>query len=145
MRDSRNLYPAAGRPGGDRGSHLDASNNRMSNWIKVSLVLGLHLVCWPTTSSAVLNIFSDFDHASLASWSGTLSNISLTGRSNYPGSPGWRWLYFEATGRQGAQPVFSINQDFAGGNSALNAHKMVYSYDNENWFFFDNNWTFAQR
>lgn len=111
----------------------------MTHWCKACLVLWLHLVCWPATSSAALNIVSDFDHASLASWSGTLNNISLTGRSNYPGITGWRWLYFEATGIQGAKPVFSINQAFAGGNSALTYHKMVYSYDNENWFFFDNN------
>lgn len=106
---------------------------------QVSLIMCLLTACWSTTSHAALNIYSDFDHASLASWSGNLSNIQLTGRSNYLTASGWRWMYFEAEGVAGAQPVFSVNQAFAGGNSALTNHKMVYSYDNENWFFFDNN------
>lgn len=93
----------------------------------------------PTPTFAALNIYSDFDHASLASWSGNLSSIQLQGRENYLTSTGWRWMYFEAEGVAGAQPQFSVNQAFAGGNAALNNHKMVYSYDNENWFFFDNN------
>lgn len=93
----------------------------------------------PARTYAALNIFSNFDHASLASWSGNLNNIQLQGRTNYLTSNGWRWMYFETQGVQGAKPVFSINQVFAGGNQALNSHKMVYSYDNENWHFFDNN------
>lgn len=88
---------------------------------------------------AVLNLFSDKDHYSLASWSGDVNNIALVGRENHPTTNGWRWMYFEATGLSGAQTQFSIDQAFAGGNSALNNHEMVYSYDNENWLFFDNN------
>jgi hypothetical protein len=94
---------------------------------------------FPAPTFAALNIYSDFDHASLASWSGNLSSIQLQGRENYLTSTGWRWMYFEAEGVAGTQPQFSLNQAFAGGNAALNNHKMVYSYDNENWFFFDNN------
>lgn len=89
-------------------------------------------------AGAVLNLTGNFDHGSLESWSGDVNNIDLTGRDNYYGSDRWRWMYFEGTGLQGAQPVFSIDQPFAGGNSALTNHKMVYSYDNENWTFFDN-------
>lgn len=87
---------------------------------------------------AVLNLTANFDHGSLQSWSGDLSNIDLTGRDNYYGNDRWRWMYFEATGLQGAQPEFTIDQPFAGGNQALSNHRMVYSYDNENWSFFDN-------
>lgn len=90
-------------------------------------------------TQAVVNLFSNFDHASLASWSGSETAINLVGRENHPTTAGWRWLYFRAAGLDGAQPVFSINQSFAGGNGALNNHRMVYSYDNENWLFFDNN------
>jgi len=88
---------------------------------------------------AQLNLFANFDHGSLQSWSGDLNNISLVGRENHPFQNGWRWMYFQATGIDNAQPVFSIDQGFAGGNYALNAHAMVYSYDNENWQFFENN------
>jgi hypothetical protein len=88
---------------------------------------------------AQLNLFANFDHGSLQSWSGNLNNIALVGRENHPSQAGWRWMYFQATGVNSAQPVFSIDQGFAGGNYALNTHAMVYSYDNENWQFFDNN------
>ena len=87
---------------------------------------------------AVLNLTANFDHGSLQSWSGDLNNIDLVGRDNYYGGNNWRWMYFEASGVQGSQPVFTIDQPFAGGNSALTNHRMVYSYDNENWSFFDN-------
>ncbi len=89
-------------------------------------------------SYAVLNLTGNFEHGSLQSWSGDVNNIDLVGRDNYYGSNRWRWMYFEGTGLQGAQPQFSIDQPFAGGNGALTNHKMVYSYDNENWEFFDN-------
>ncbi|MCA9230602.1 MAG: hypothetical protein KDA57_08120 [Planctomycetales bacterium] len=88
---------------------------------------------------AVLNLTGNFDHGSLLSWSGDVNNINLVGRDNFFGGGQWRWMYFEASDVQGHQPVFKIDQLFAGGNSALNTHKMVYSYDNENWAFFDNN------
>lgn len=87
---------------------------------------------------AVLNLTGNFDHGSLQSWSGDLNNIDLVGRDNYYGDNEWRWMYFEASGVQSAQPVFTIDQPFAGGNQRLTTHKMVYSYDNENWNFFDN-------
>ena len=87
---------------------------------------------------AILNLTANFDHGSLQSWSGDLNNIQLVGRDNYYGGGEWRWMYFQASDVQGAQPEFSINQAFAGGNSVLTLHKMVYSYDNENWMFFDN-------
>ena len=108
--------------------------------LRLILMAAVLCVVAPRPALAVLNLFSDFDHASLASWSGDLSNIALIGRENHPGgAAGWRWMYFQASGIDGAQPNFSINQTFTGGNSSLNNHQMVYSYDNENWLFFDNN------
>lgn len=92
-----------------------------------------------TPAMAILNLTANFDHGSLLNWSGDVNNIDLVGRDNYFGGGEWRWMYFQASDVQGAQPVFSVDQPFAGGNSALNNHKMVYSYDNENWTFFDNN------
>ncbi len=103
--------------------------------------VGLFLLMLVPTSPAlaVLGLTGNFDSGSLQSWSGNLTQIQLTGRETYPGSAGWRWLYFEASGVNASQPQFAINQAFAGGNSALTNHKMVYSYDQQNWHFFDNN------
>jgi hypothetical protein len=90
-----------------------------------------------------LTITGNFDHGSLKSWSGNLNAITLVGRDNYYGSNKWRWMYAKAAGVLGAQPVFTINQNFAGdstpGPHELEEHEMVYSYDNEHWSFFDNN------
>lgn len=97
----------------------------------------------PPAAFGQLSLNANFDHGSLLSWSGDLSNITLVGRSNYYQQSKWRWLYFRATGVLGAQPTFHINQNFAGdttpGLHELEEHEMVYSYDNQNWFFFDNN------
>ncbi|MEO1497060.1 MAG: M14-type cytosolic carboxypeptidase [Planctomycetota bacterium] len=94
-------------------------------------------------AEAVLSLTGNFDHGALQSWSGDLNNVTVVGRENHPTTSGWRWLYFEATGIDGAQPVFNINQGFAGGNAALTNHQMVYSYDNQTWNFFDNNQRFG--
>ncbi|QDT01464.1 M14 family zinc carboxypeptidase [Adhaeretor mobilis] len=103
------------------------------------LVLLAFATITASPAQAQLNLFANFDHGALQSWSGDLNNISLVGRENHPFQDGWRWMYFQATGLDNAQPVFSIDQEFAGGNYALNSHAMVYSYDNENWQFFENN------
>lgn len=101
------------------------------------LAVSVVVVNW-SPAWAVLNLTANFDHGSLQSWSGDVNNIDLVGRDNYYGDNEWRWMYFEASGIQGEQPVFTIDQPFAGGNGALTNHRMVYSYDNENWSFFDN-------
>ncbi|MEN0112146.1 MAG: M14-type cytosolic carboxypeptidase, partial [Planctomycetota bacterium] len=114
-----------------------------------ALLAGALLVGGAAPSHAVLSLTGNFDHGALESWTGNPNAITVVGRENHPTTGGWRWLYFEATGLGGAQTVFNINQAFAGGNSALNNHRMVYSYDNENWLFFDNgqrsgnNYTFS--
>ncbi len=86
---------------------------------------------------------ANYDHASLSSYTVNGNTINLVGRSNYYGNSKWRWMYFQATGVLGAQPTFTINQNFAGdttpGPHELQEHEMVYSYDNQNWSFFDNN------
>ena len=110
----------------------------MNRKVPIAL-LAMTLTCSTCTpATAILNLTGNFDHGSLQSWSGDTSSIQLVGRENHPTTAGWRWLYFQASDVQGAQPVFSIDQAFAGGNSTLTNHKMVYSYDNENWTFFDN-------
>ena len=109
----------------------------------VAIILWTLTLSASSSASAQLSLDSNFDHGSLESWSGNLSAVNLVGRDNYYGGGKWRWLYFQATGVQGASPTFSISRNFAGdatpGLHELEEHEMVYSYDNVNWSFFDNN------
>jgi len=96
------------------------------------------LICAPAANAA-LSLDANFDHGSLLSWNLSGGLVNLVGRDNYFGGGDWRWLQFRATGVAGTRPVFSISDDFAGGGSALNGHSMVFSYDSQNWQFFENN------
>jgi hypothetical protein len=85
---------------------------------------------------------ANFDSGSLlsanSSTSGNTVTVNLAGRDNF--NPGlWKWLYFKGSGVAGQQVIFNIDDDFATGGSDLVGHKMVYSYDNQNWSFFDVN------
>lgn len=92
---------------------------------------------------AVVTLDGNFDHASLKSYTVTgaaaTPTVNLVGRDNYFGSSQWRWLNFNALGVAGTRPTFSISQNFAGGATELDGHKMVWSTDGTNWNFFDNN------
>ena len=93
-----------------------------------------------SSAAASIVLDADFDHGSLDEANSLASDtlVTLTGRDNY--NPGlWKWLYFSATGVAGLQPTFRIDDDFATGGSDLNAHEMVYSYNQQDWLFFDNN------
>lgn len=94
-------------------------------------------------AAAQITIDSDFDHASLASWSLTPTGVELVGRDNFYGNGRWRWVYFQASGVESTTPTFTISSNFAGdstpGLHELEEHEFVYSYDQENWSFFDNN------
>ncbi|WP_428387366.1 M14 family zinc carboxypeptidase [Mucisphaera sp.] len=91
-----------------------------------------------TAASHAITLDADFDHGSLESWSVTGSTVSLVGRDNYYGGDRWRWLHFKASDVQSVRPDFRISSNFAGGASRLDGHSMVYSYDQENWHYFDN-------
>lgn len=87
-----------------------------------------------------ITLDADFDHGSLdeANSSAVGSFVTLAGRDNF--NPGdWKWLYFSADNVNGLQPTFQIDDNFASGDSNLNDHQMVYSYDQQTWHFFDNN------
>jgi len=97
-------------------------------------------------AQAQITLDGDFDHGSLQSFNVTTvagrgggTQVDLVGRDNFYGGGQWRWMYFRADAALNTQPTFSISDNFAGGGNALNNHQMVYSYDNENWQFFDNN------
>src|SRR4051812_36485357 len=107
----------------------------------ISCTLGVH---------GQITLDANYDSGSLKSYSVNGNTINLVGRDNYYhiglGYPAdsWRWLNFDATGVLNSTPTFSIRGDlFAGdgtdGPHELSEHEMVYSYDNQNWSFFDNN------
>lgn len=113
---------------------------RMMNLIAPRPLVALLLTVCATTACAQIVLDADFDHGSLdlANSSASGSFVQLAGRDNFnPGS--WKWLYFSADNVAGVTPTFQIDDDFATGGSNLNNHEMVYSYDQEEWFFFDNN------
>ncbi|QQE10536.1 succinylglutamate desuccinylase/aspartoacylase family protein [Planctomycetota bacterium] len=91
---------------------------------------------------AQIQLDASFDHASLKASQSFVSSVSgdimLRGRTNYYGND-WRWLYFKTSNIVNQNPQFWISDDFAGGSSRLTNHKMIYSYDQENWHYFDNN------
>jgi Zinc carboxypeptidase/Cytosolic carboxypeptidase N-terminal domain len=106
----------------------------------------------PVTRStrAAITLSADFDSGSLcltasnacddngvpSSVSG--NTVTLVGRDNF--NPGdWKWIYFQAAGVNGQAVTFEIGDDFETGASSLNGHKMVYSYNQQDWSFFDQN------
>lgn len=87
-------------------------------------------------SKIVLN--ANFDSASLDVERSRVDGdlVYLEGRANH--NPGyWKWLYFRADGVQNRRPVFVIGDHFESGHHRLEEHQMVFSYDQEHWFFFD--------
>lgn len=91
-------------------------------------------------ASGQITLNGDFDHGSLdeANSSATGSFVQLAGRDNFNAGR-WKWLYFSADGVDGITPTFQIDDDFTTGGGNLDDHEMVYSYDQEEWLFFDNN------
>ena len=103
-------------------------------WLCLSVVLGSRI------AFAQIILDGDFDHGGLDEANSSVigSTVTLAGRDNF--NPGdWKWLYFSADNVNSLQPTFQIDDDFATGGSNLNDHDMAYSYDQQNWQFFDNN------
>lgn len=111
--------------------------------LRLIAALPLASLCWAVLAGAALGqitLNADFDHGSLdeANSSAVGSFVQLAGRDNF--NPGqWKWLYFHADGVSGQTPTFQIDDNFVTGGGNLNAHDMVFSYDQDEWFFFDNN------
>jgi hypothetical protein len=104
------------------------------------IVFALMIGLLPSSLQAVITLDADFDHGGLDEANSSIvgNEVRLAGRDNYnPGS--WKWLHFKASGVTGLNPNFTIDDDFASGSSRLDDHQMVYSYDQQSWFFFDNN------
>ncbi|MEN1678662.1 MAG: M14 family zinc carboxypeptidase [Planctomycetota bacterium] len=112
----------------------------MNRSTRIVQLAAIAVVAAGSIARAQITLSANFDHASL-DLSGSSVNgglIQLAGRDNF--NPGqWKWVYFAADGVIGQQPVFRIDDNFVTGGSNLDTHAMVYSYDNEQWSFFDNN------
>jgi hypothetical protein len=101
-------------------------------------------------AEAVITLDADFDSGSLCLTpsnacddNGTASSVNgnvvtLVGRDNFSAGQ-WKWINFRANGVNGQLVNFEIGDDFTTGSSNLVEHKMIYSYDGQNWSFFDNN------
>jgi hypothetical protein len=98
-----------------------------------------YMLCISSVLGAIV-LDGDFDSGSLDEANSSVSGnlVMLAGRDNY-NTGDWKWLYFSADGVSGQQVTFRIGDNFDTGGGSLVGHKMVYSYDQENWFFFDNN------
>lgn len=109
------------------------------------------LCIWPASwAGAVITLDADFDSGSLCLTpsnacddNGVASSVNgnvvtLIGRDNFNAGQ-WKWVYFQASGVTGQVVNFEIGDDFTTGSANLVGHKMVYSYDQQNWSFFDNN------
>lgn len=98
------------------------------------------VVCLVSPALAQVTLDADFDHGSLDVAASTVVGdfVSLVGRDNF--NPGdWKWLYFSAEGTLGKSLAFQISDDFATGGSNLVGHEMMYSYNQTDWYFFDQN------
>ncbi len=121
-------------------------------WRLAALVAVTSLVLLESPLWAAITLDANFDSGSLClpgapvgacDDTGVFSSVSgntvtLTGRDNFNNGQ-WKWVYFRASGVHGQVLNFEIGNDFNTGASNLSQHKMVYSYDQENWQFFDNN------
>jgi hypothetical protein len=87
---------------------------------------------------AQVTLSQDFDSGSLNVPLSTISGnaITLVGRRTWTSSPNsWRWINFRASGVNGLAPAFRItSSNFLG---SLSGHRFVWSYDQQDWSFFD--------
>ena len=103
-------------------------------WVEALIAFGLLLITGSQSISQT--VFSDFPGASVGAWSVTDNSISATGLSTWTRSPGrYRWIYFGTQGVESQTPEFRFpSREFLGD---LFDHRFVWSYDQENWQFFD--------
>jgi hypothetical protein len=106
----------------------------MQRWILGSVIA---IGCCLTPVSGQIQLEWDFDHGALDAPATTITDslITLGPRQDIYVS---RWIHCRATGMLGLNPEFRISNAHPAGSSLGSAHRYVYSYDQVNWFFFDN-------
>ncbi len=106
-------------------------------WLMLPVVCSLA----GNVASAQIVLDQNFDSGALDVPASSVNgnNILLVPRYTWTDtccSDAYRWVHFRASGVNGVQPTFHIDADsFLG---SLTDHRYVYSYDQENWSFFDN-------
>jgi hypothetical protein len=113
--------------------------HRCARAVSISVCL-LAIVLTSRSAFATITFSQNFDSGSLNVAGTTVDvsdplrpGISVAPRYNYQGT--WGWFYFEATGVNGLTPQFSHPGDAP---TLTNDNRYVYSYDQQNWHFFDN-------
>lgn len=103
-------------------------------WI-VGTLTALYLSALPALGQIQLEW--DFDHGALNESTTTITDtvVTLGARTDIFAS---RWIYVRASGVLGLNPEFRISNSTIAGSTLNNVHRYVYSYDQENWQFFDN-------
>ena len=106
--------------------------NRSVAILVFALLLPLH--------SGAQELFTDFPTASLESWSVNNGTINLVGEPTWSAFPNsYRWVHFRAEGLLDTQPEFQIGSFSNSFFGDLTGHRFVWSHDQTNWSFFDNN------
>lgn len=112
------------------------------HWIIICAIIAAASVpfVFGGAAGAAIVLSQNFDSGSLdvAGSSVVTTTVTLDPRKTSPGTygPNWWWsLYFRADGVQGLTPQFRIPYPIAGLRAA---HRLVYSYDNVTWQYFNN-------
>lgn len=84
-----------------------------------------------------LKIDIDFDSGSLDVERTRVegNHVTLAGLENHNRGY-WKWLHFRMRGVRGRDLTFEIGDNFEPGSDRLDHHRMVYSYDGQQWEFF---------
>ena len=103
-------------------------------------ILVAWFACFVTHTMSAQEIFTDFENASLESWTIAGDTVRLVGAETWTEVPnGFRWVHFRIDGMLERQPEFRIGSMSNRFFDDLRGHRFVWSHDQENWNFFDNN------
>ena len=114
----------------------------MANTVRLFLCLSLiaYIWCVCADSSHCQELFTDFPSASLGDWEFVDGDFDLTGVPTWTEHPSsFRWVYFGARGVEGLRPTFRIGEPSNPFLGDLLNHRFVWSYDQQDWSFFENN------
>ena len=114
-------------------------------WSSGLALLGLLLLVEPL---GAIELSQDFDSGSLnVAASNVVGNtVYLVGRQTWVGYSKYRWVYFKASDVASLQPQFRISSSLFDGklsnpvdhSDPVGLHRYLYSYDQNNWQYFDN-------
>lgn len=95
-------------------------------------------LCFALEARGQIVLSQEFDSGSLDVARSTVNgnDVFLKGRHTWEGFNFYQWIYFKAESVRSRRPIFTISADeFLG---SYTNHLYVYSYDQQNWEYFDN-------